>query len=40
MPQSLTRLDRQAHAPGRMRIATLRHRSLAVPAGSSPTPAA
>ena len=31
MPQSLTGLDRQAHAPGRMRIATLRHRLLAEP---------
>ena len=31
MLQSLTGLDRQAHAPGRMRIATLRHRLLAVP---------
>ena len=32
MLQSLTGLDTQAHAPGRMRIATLRHRLLAVPA--------
>ena len=31
MLQSLTGLDTQAHAPGRMRIATLRHRLLAVP---------
>ena len=31
MLQTLTGLDRQAHAPGRMRIATLRHRLLAVP---------
>ena len=31
MLQSLTGLDRQAHAPGRKRIATLRHRLLAVP---------
>ena len=31
MLQSLTGLDRQAHAPGRTRIATLRHRLLAVP---------
>jgi len=33
MLQSLTGLDRQAHAPGRMRIATLRHRLLNIPAG-------
>ncbi len=32
MLQSVTGLDRQPHAPGRMRIATLRHRLLAVPA--------
>lgn len=32
MRQSLTGLDRHAHAPGRMRIATLLHRLLAVPA--------
>jgi len=31
MLQSLTGLDRQAHAPGRMRIATLRHRLLNIP---------
>ena len=31
MMQSLTGLDRHAHAGGRMRIATLRHRLLAVP---------
>ena len=31
MLQSLTGLDTQAHAPGRMRIKTLRHRLLAVP---------
>lgn len=31
MLQSLTGLDTQAHAPGRTRIATLRHRLLAVP---------
>ena len=31
MLQSLTGLDRQAHAPGRMRIATLRQQLLAVP---------
>lgn len=31
MLQALTGLDRQAHAPGRNRIATLRHRLLAVP---------
>jgi len=31
MLQSLTGLDRQAHAPGRMRIATLRHRLLTIP---------
>jgi hypothetical protein len=31
MLQALTGLDRQAHAPGRVRIATLRHQLLAVP---------
>jgi len=31
MLQSLTGLDRQAHTPGRARIATLRHQLLAVP---------
>lgn len=31
MLQALTGLDRHAHAPGRTRIATLRHRLLAVP---------
>ena len=31
MLQSLTGLDTQAHAPGRMRIQTLRHRLLAIP---------
>lgn len=31
MLKSLTGLDRQAHAAGRMRIATLRHRLLAGP---------
>ena len=31
MLQSLTGLDTQAHVPGRMRIATPRHRLLAVP---------
>ena len=31
MLQSLTGLDRQTHAPGRMRIATLRHRLLNIP---------
>ena len=31
MLQSLTGLDTQAHAPGRMRIATLRHQLLNLP---------
>jgi len=31
MLQSLTGLDRKTHAPGRMRIATLRHQLLNVP---------
>jgi len=31
MLQSLTGLDTQAHASGRMRIATLRHRRLNIP---------
>lgn len=31
MLQSLTGLDRQPQAPGRMRIATLRHRLLNIP---------
>jgi len=31
MLQSLTGLDTRAHAPGRMRIATLRHHILTVP---------
>lgn len=31
MLQSLTGLDRQTHAPGRMRIQTLRHQLLAIP---------
>ncbi len=31
MLQSVTGLDRQLHAPGQMRIATLRHRLLNLP---------